>query len=105
MSRRQAAAGLKDVNARIEEHNAEIPYISTLPPNDPRRADFAYETKRLNDEKQQYLAVLPPQHPPANVVGPGGTNLPGVPPGLVSQLPADSGEGWIYPVPPGATRN
>lgn len=39
MSRKQAADGLKDVNARIAAHNAELPYISTLPPHDPRRTN------------------------------------------------------------------
>jgi hypothetical protein len=101
MSREQAAAGLKDVNERIWEHNhVDKPFIETLPPNDPRRSDFHMETGLLNAEKQQYLDVLPPQHPPANVIGPGGANLPGVPPGVISNMPANSGQGWIYPIAP-----
>jgi hypothetical protein len=101
MSRAQAAAGLKDVNERIKAHNDEIPSISTLPLSDPRRADFAIETNRLNAEKQQYLAVLPQQCPPAGVIGPNGANLPGVPAGHISEIPANSGQGWIYPLSPG----
>jgi hypothetical protein len=99
MSREQAAAGLKDVNQRIWEHNhTDKPLIESLPPNDPRRSDFHVETGLLNAEKQQYLDILPRQHPPTNVIGPGGVNLPGVPPGVVSDTPANSGQGWIYPI-------
>ncbi len=101
MSREQAAAGLKDVDQRIWQHNhIEKPFIESLPPNDPRRADFHVDTERLNAEKQQYLDVLPQQHPPTNVTGPGGVNLPAVPPGLISDTPAKSGQGWIYPIAP-----
>jgi hypothetical protein len=101
ISREQAAAGLKDVNQRIWEHNhIDKPFIESLPPNDPRRSDFHVETGLLNAEKQQYLDVLPPQHPPANVIGPGGANLPGVPSGVISNMPANSGQGWIYPIAP-----
>lgn len=101
ISREQAAAGLKDVNRRIWEHNhIEKPFIESLPPNYPRRADFHVDTELLNAEKQRYLDVLPQQHPPANVIGPGGVNLPGVPPGLISDTPAKTGQGWIYPIAP-----
>jgi hypothetical protein len=101
MSRKQAADGLKDVNDRIWTHNhVDKPVIDALPPNDPRRTDFHIETEQLNAEKQQYLDVLPQQHPPANVIGPNGVNLPGVPPGVLSDTAAKSGEGWIYPVTP-----
>jgi hypothetical protein len=101
MSREQAAAGLKDVNQRIWEHNhIDKPFIESLPPNDPRRSDFHVETGLLNAEKQQYLDVLPRQHPPTNVIGPGEANLPGVPPGVISDTPANSGQGWIYPIAP-----
>ncbi|WP_262491119.1 hypothetical protein [Mycobacterium simiae] len=101
MSREQAAAGLKDVNQRIWEHNhIDRPFVESLPPNDPRRADFHVETQLLNAEKQRYLDVLPQQHPPANVIGPGGVNLPGVSQGLISNTPAKSGQGWIYPIAP-----
>lgn len=101
MSREQAAAGLRDVNQRIWEHNhVEKPFIESLPPNDPRRAGFHVDTQLLNSEKQGYLDVLPQQHPPENVIGPGGANLPGVPPGLISNTPAKSGQGWIYPITP-----
>lgn len=101
MSRKQAADGLKDVNDRIWTHNhVDKPVIDALPPNDPRRTDFHIETERLNAEKQQYLDVLPQQHPPANVIGPNGVNLPGTPPGIISGTPADNGQGWIYPVTP-----
>jgi hypothetical protein len=101
MSREQAASGLKDVDQRIWEHNhIDKPLIESLPPNDPRRSDFHIETGLLNAEKQRYLDVLPQQHPPTNVIGPNGTSLPGVPPGLISDTPARSGQGWIYPVTP-----
>jgi hypothetical protein len=101
MSREQAAAGLRDVNQRIWEHNhIDKPFVESLPPNDPRRADFHVETELLNAEKQRCLDVLPPQHSPANVTGPGGVNLPGVPPGLISETPAKSGQGWIFPIAP-----
>ena len=101
MSREQAAAGLKDVDQRIWEHNhVDKPLIESLPLNDPRRSDFHIETGLLNAEKQRYLDVLPQQHPPTNVMGPNGTSLPGVPPGLISDTPARSGQGWIYPVTP-----
>jgi hypothetical protein len=101
MSRERAAAGLRDVDQRIWEHNhIDKPRIEALPPNDPRRSDFHIETDLLNAEKQQYLDVLPRQHPPTNVIGPGGVNLPGVPPGVISDIPADSGQGWIYPIAP-----
>ena len=101
MSREQAAAGLKDVNQRIWQHNhIEKPYIESLPANDSRRADFHIDTDLLNREKQQYLDILPKQHPPANLTGPSGVNLPGVPPGLISENPARSGQGWIYPISP-----
>jgi hypothetical protein len=33
-------------------------------------------------------------------LGPGGVKLPGVPPGLISETPADNGNGWIYPIAP-----
>ena len=101
MSRAQAAAGLKDVNRRILDHNRiDKPIIDKLPLNDPRRADFHAETERLNAEKHQYLDVLPPQHPPASVIGPGGLKLPGALPGVVSDSPADTGQGWVYPISP-----
>ncbi|VBA54493.1 hypothetical protein LAUMK191_03114 [Mycobacterium attenuatum] len=101
MSREQAAAGLKDVNKRIWEHNHIYkPFIESLPSSDPRRADFHAETQLLNAEKQHYLDVLPQQHPPTNVIGPGGVNLPGVPPGVISDTPAKSGQGWIYSITP-----
>lgn len=101
MSREQAAAGLKDVDQRIWEHNhIDKPLIESLPPDDPRRADFHVETGLLNAEKQQYLDVLPRQHPPTNVIGPGRVNLPGVPPGVISDTPANSGQGWLYPIAP-----
>jgi hypothetical protein len=101
MSRKQAVAGLRDVNQRIEEHNKEIPEISALPPHDPRRRDFTIDTNLLNSEKESYLAVLPPQTiRPSEVIGPGGVKLPGVPPGLISETPADNGNGWIYPIAP-----
>lgn len=101
MSRKQAADGLKDVNDRIWTHNhVDKPVIDALPPNDPRRTDFHIETEQLNAEKQRYLDALPQQHPPANVIGPNGVNLPGVPPGLLSDTAANSGQGWIYPVTP-----
>jgi len=101
MSREQAAAGLKDVNRRIWEHNhIDKPIIDSLPPHDPRRSDFHVETDLLNAERQQYLDVLPPQNPPAGVIGPGGIKLPGAAPGVISNMPADTGQGWIYPIPP-----
>ncbi|MEE6178536.1 hypothetical protein [Mycobacterium sp. 050134] len=101
MSREQAAAGLRDVNQRIWEHNhIDKPFVESLPPNDPRRAEFHAETEQLNAEKRAYLDVLPPQRPPPHVTGPGEVNLPGVPPGLMSETPAKSGQGWIYPIAP-----
>jgi hypothetical protein len=101
MSRQQAAAGLQDVNRRIWEHNhVEKPFVESLPLNDPRRSDFHVDTELLNQEKRQYLEILPKQHPPTSVVGPGGVSLPGVPPGVVSETPAKSGQGWIYPLTP-----
>lgn len=101
ISRQQAAAGLQDVDRRIWEHNhIEKPLIESLPANDPRRTDFHIDTELLNQEKRQYLDILPKQHPPTSVIGPGGVNLPGVPPGLISDTPAKSGQGWIYPIPP-----
>jgi hypothetical protein len=99
ISREQARAGLDDVIRRIWEHNhIEKPLIEALPPNDPRRADFHTDAALLNTEKQQYLDVLPQQHPPPTVIGAGGTHLPGVPPGLISETPAKTGQGWIYPI-------
>jgi hypothetical protein len=101
MSREQAGAGLKDVDQRIWEHNhIDKPLIESLPPNDPRRSDFHVETGLLNAERQRYLDVLPQQHPPTNVVGPGGIRLPGALPGAISDSPANSGGGWIYPIAP-----
>ena len=102
MSREQAKAGLRDVNRRIWEHNhIDKPVIDQLPPNDPRRADFHFETEQLNAEKQQYLDVLFHQHPPEAVVGPHGEQLPGVPAGESATGPADSGKGWLFPIQPG----
>lgn len=99
MSREQAAAGLKDVNQRIWDHNhIDKPIIEALPPNDPRRLDFHRDTHDLNAEKERYLDVLPQQHPPASVTGPGGANLPGVTPGTLSEIPSNTGQGWVYPV-------
>lgn len=102
MSREQAKAGLRDVNRRIWEHNhIDKPIIDQLPPNDPRRADFHFETEQLNAEKQQYLDVLFHQHPPEAVVGPHGEQLPGVPAGESATGPADSGKGWLFPIQAG----
>lgn len=98
MTRAQAATGLKAVNRKIAAHNEDIPKIAVLPLNDPRRTDFTIEMNLLNQEKQQYLNILPPQHPPRAVVGPDGIGLPGVPTGIISELPVNSGQGWIYPV-------
>lgn len=64
ISRQQAAAGLQDVDRRIWEHNhIEKPLIESLPANDPRRTDIHIDTELLNQEKRQYLEILPKQNP------------------------------------------
>ena len=100
MTRTEAAERLKDVNRRIAEHNDLKRWIETLPPHDPRRLDFSIDTKLLNDEKAGLLAILPPQMPPTTLIGPNGEKLPGVLPGLISQMPTENGSGWIYPIAP-----
>jgi hypothetical protein len=100
MSREEAAERLRDVQKRIAEHNKDIPAISALPPNDPRRHDFTFETNSLNGEKDKYLAVLPPKTAPPEVTF-RGERLPGAPPAAIADAdPSITAKGWVYPIAP-----